>query len=77
MAAAPSRHLSRPGRDQVATGAIGTTQTIVHVLNRIAFGPRPGDVERVQALGLQRYIDEQLHPERIRGRRRWRPGSRT
>ena len=40
-------------------------KTILHVLNRIGFGPRPGDVERVKALGLQRYIDEQLRPERI------------
>ena len=38
---------------------------VAHVLNRIAFGARPGDVERVQKLGLERYIDEQLHPERI------------
>jgi uncharacterized protein (DUF1800 family) len=40
-------------------------RTIVHVLDRIAFGPRPGDVERVRGMGLERYIDEQLHPERI------------
>jgi uncharacterized protein (DUF1800 family) len=40
-------------------------QTIIHVLNRIGFGARPGDVERVKAMGLQRYIDLQLHPERI------------
>src|SRR5262245_49742162 len=40
-------------------------QTIQHVLNRIAFGARPGDVDRVRAIGLQRYIDEQLRPERI------------
>src|SRR5439155_17287801 len=38
---------------------------IVHVLNRVAFGPRAGDVDRAKAIGLQRYIDEQLHPERI------------
>jgi uncharacterized protein (DUF1800 family) len=40
-------------------------QQAVHVLNRLAFGPRPGDVERVRHLGVQRYIDEQLHPESI------------
>ena len=40
-------------------------QAVIHVLNRIGFGPRPGDVEKVQAIGLQRYIDEQLHPERV------------
>ncbi len=39
--------------------------TVTHVLNRIAFGPRPGDVARVQQMGLSAYIDEQLHPERI------------
>ena len=38
---------------------------IVHVLNRIAFGPRAGDVERVRALGVDRYVDQQLHPERL------------
>jgi uncharacterized protein (DUF1800 family) len=40
-------------------------KAIVHVLNRIAFGPRPGDVERVRAIGIDRYIDQQLHPERV------------
>jgi uncharacterized protein (DUF1800 family) len=40
-------------------------QAIVHVLGRTSFGPRPGDVERVRSLGIQRYLDEQLRPERI------------
>src|SRR5579871_1591861 len=40
-------------------------KTIVHVLNRIGFGVRPGDVERVEKIGLERYIAEQLRPERI------------
>ena len=40
-------------------------RAIVHVLGRTGFGPRPGDVEKVRALGIQRYLDEQLHPERI------------
>src|SRR3989442_8922453 len=40
-------------------------QAIVHVLNRIGFGPRAGDVERVRSMGLERYIDQQLHPDRI------------
>ncbi len=41
------------------------TAAIVHVLNRIGFGARPGDVERVRELGVDRYIEQQLHPERI------------
>ncbi len=41
-------------------------KTILHVLNRIGFGPRPGDVDRVREMGLAAYIDQQLHPDRIR-----------
>ena len=41
------------------------TRTLTHVLNRVGFGPRPGDVERLRAMGLAAYIDQQLHPERI------------
>ena len=40
-------------------------QRILHALNRLGFGARPGDVERVRAMGLDRYIDQQLHPEKI------------
>lgn len=40
-------------------------QRIVHVLNRIGFGPRPGDVERVKAMGLSTYIKQQLNPQSI------------
>jgi uncharacterized protein (DUF1800 family) len=39
--------------------------TILHVLGRAGFGARPGDLERVRQLGLDKYIDQQLHPERI------------
>jgi uncharacterized protein (DUF1800 family) len=37
----------------------------LHVLSRIAYGPRPGDIDRVLKIGVDRYIDEQLHPEMI------------
>ncbi len=40
-------------------------QRIVHVLNRLGFGARPGDVQRVKALGLENYINQQLNPEKI------------
>ena len=33
----------------------------VHALNRLGYGPRPGDVERVQKMGLDKWIDQQLH----------------
>ena len=44
---------------------IGGDQAILHALDRLTFGPRPGDVEAVKAMGLRRWIDLQLHPERI------------
>jgi uncharacterized protein (DUF1800 family) len=40
-------------------------QTITHVLNRLGYGPRPGDVERVRQMGLGRWIERQLEPGRI------------
>jgi len=38
---------------------------IVHVLNRLGYGPRPGEVERVRTLGIERWIETQLSPSRI------------
>jgi len=37
----------------------------VHALNRLTFGPQRGDVDRVMALGVDRWIQQQLHPEKI------------
>jgi uncharacterized protein (DUF1800 family) len=41
------------------------TVTIAHALNRLTFGPRPGEVERVRKVGLNAWLDQQLHPDRI------------
>ena len=45
-----------------------TTRQAEHALNRLAFGARPGDVERVLRIGVDRWIEQQLHPERIADR---------
>ncbi len=37
----------------------------MHALQRLTFGPRPGDAERVAAMGVDKWIDLQLHPEKI------------
>ncbi len=37
----------------------------LHLLNRLSFGPRPGDIGRVERMGAERYIQEQLHPDSI------------
>ena len=44
---------------------ISKDQKVEHAVNRLTFGPRPGDLQHVQALGLKKWIDLQLHPERI------------
>jgi uncharacterized protein (DUF1800 family) len=37
----------------------------VHALNRLTFGPRPGDVQRVTTMGVDAWIEQQLHPGKI------------
>lgn len=44
---------------------LSSNQQIVHVLNRLTFGPLPGDADEVRRLGIEKWIDRQLHPERI------------
>ena len=44
---------------------LASDQQIVHALNRLTFGPRPGDVEEVRRIGLTKWIELQLHPEQI------------
>src|ERR1039457_4298960 len=40
-------------------------EAILQALNRLGFGPRPGDLVRVKEMGLQKWVDQQLHPESI------------
>jgi len=48
-----------------STAKLSEDQRILHVLNRLGFGARPGDVERVKAMGIDNYVAQQLFPERI------------
>lgn len=52
--------LSASAQDRTATDA-----QILHALQRLTFGPRPGDIETVRKTGLQNWIQAQLHPEAI------------
>jgi uncharacterized protein (DUF1800 family) len=40
-------------------------EAALHALNRLAYGPRPGDVEHIREMGLEKWIDQQLHPDSI------------
>src|SRR5271154_5133267 len=48
-----------------ATANPGDPKLALHALNRLTFGPRPGDVQRVMAMGVDQWIDLQLHPKKI------------
>src|SRR4029078_5304058 len=52
-----------------AAGALadvpGDRAAVEHALNRLSFGPKPGQVDEVQRLGLARWIDQQLNPSAI------------
>lgn len=37
----------------------------MHALNRLTFGPRPGDIQHIQAVGIKKWIGLQLHPQRV------------
>jgi uncharacterized protein (DUF1800 family) len=49
----------------LASSRLTQEQQILHVLNRLGYGPRPGDIKNVKTLGLAEYISRQLEPERI------------
>ena len=46
-------------------GGLTEDEAMLQALNRLGFGPRPGDLERVKEMGLQKWIDRQLHPDSI------------
>jgi len=48
-----------------STTSLKEDQRILHVLNRLGFGARPGDIARVKSIGLENYINQQLNPQKI------------
>jgi len=40
-------------------------EAILHALNRLAYGPRPGEVERIRQMGLAKWVEQQLNPNSI------------
>jgi uncharacterized protein (DUF1800 family) len=67
--AAASANEKKKSADPVLKGLpvkeLNADEAIQHALNRLAYGPRPGDVERIKQMGLARWIDGQLNPKVI------------
>ena len=70
LAGRPDDHASGTKLDKKFKGKLPITEltedeAILHAMNRLAYGPRPGDLERIRQMGLEKWIDQQLHPEAI------------
>jgi uncharacterized protein (DUF1800 family) len=52
-------------KDKSSDSGRNEQKRAVHALNRLTFGPRPGDIQQVMAIGVDKWIDLQLHPEKI------------
>jgi uncharacterized protein (DUF1800 family) len=68
-AATPAAKDKKQKQDPVLKGLpiteLTADEAILHALNRLAYGPRPGDLERVRQMGLAKWIDQQLNPNSI------------
>src|SRR5271170_6253711 len=60
-ASSPAWHSKRTPAVQPLTEG----ERSMHALNRLTFGPRPGDLQRIQAIGVKKWIEMQLNPEQI------------
>jgi uncharacterized protein (DUF1800 family) len=56
---------SRPAIVRSDVRELTADQQIIHALSRLTFGTRPGDVQRMRAIGLDNWIDQQLRPDKI------------
>jgi uncharacterized protein (DUF1800 family) len=58
----------KAGEGQVAAApapSVDGDRQIIHTLSRLTYGPRPGDLQRVRAMGVSAWIDRQLRPQTI------------
>src|SRR6266566_3945234 len=53
------------GKSKLFDKKLPNDKKLLHALNRLTFGPRPGDVEAIRKMGLKKWVDLQLHPSQI------------
>ncbi len=57
--------LSKSFKGNLPITELTEDQAILHGLDRLAYGPRPGDMERIRQMGLEKWISQQLKPESL------------
>jgi uncharacterized protein (DUF1800 family) len=65
QAPSPKVKLDKKFRGKLPITELTEDQAIMHAMNRLAYGPRPGDVEYVRKIGLEKWIDQQLEPRSL------------
>jgi len=56
---------NKKSKDQISSAMqMDEQKRAIHVLNRFTFGPRPGDVQSVETMGIDKWFEQQLHPEK-------------
>jgi uncharacterized protein (DUF1800 family) len=65
-ASPPKGIVKAPFAGKLPITELNEQEAILHALNRLGFGPRPGEVEQIEKAGLENWIQAQLHPETIR-----------
>jgi uncharacterized protein (DUF1800 family) len=60
-----STNLDKKFKGKLPITQLTEDEAIMHAMNRLGYGPRPGDVERIRKMGLEKWIDQQLEPDSI------------
>ncbi|MGH9776461.1 MAG: DUF1800 domain-containing protein [Candidatus Acidiferrales bacterium] len=64
-ATAPASPVPNSFKGKLPITELSEDEAVLHALNRLAYGPRPGDIERVKKMGLETWIAQQLDPGSI------------
>jgi uncharacterized protein (DUF1800 family) len=65
VVAADKKHKKSKSQNDTAAMQMDEQKRAIHVLNRFTFGPRRGDMQKIQAMGIDNWFDQQLRPEKI------------
>ena len=63
VAQAPTHPAPAKSAHRTAPAKLTEEQRALHALNRLTFGPRPGDLQKVMAMDVDDLIEQQLHPD--------------
>ena len=65
VVASDKKHKKSKSQTDTAAMQMDEQKRAIHVLNRFTFGPRPGDVQKIEAMGIDNWFEQQLQPDKI------------